>query len=173
LEIKKDEKETNNDIPENNRYKANNDDKESNNLNKYLMITPKNPRPHKYRKQIESLDVNNYRDKVEGVSLIDDNTKAGDTLNASASVKQQIASVFERKKNTVKYKYPDIAPVFGCTPRAVNIENNPFRKSDPTDYLGPDRKNNYPAMNMVKRKPDFMDLLNMSKKLDIAARIGN
>jgi hypothetical protein len=160
---------TNYDRPENNKYNANNDNKKANTLNKYLMMTPKHAKhikPHKYQKNIESLDVNNYRDNVGGVSRIDNNTKSGDTL------KQQIASVYERNKNTVNYKYPDISPVFGCKPRAVNIENNPVRKSDPSDYFQPDRKNNYPVMDMVKRRPNFMDLLNMSKKLDIAARIG-
>ena len=69
-------------------------------------------------------------------------------------------------------KYPEIAPVFKmAVPQPVDINRNPLLKLDTIDYDG-SRKSYQHSPFVQGSKPEFMDLLSMSKKLDSTARIG-
>lgn len=170
------QKETNLDRLESKRYRTidvGDDNKRSYSTNNYHILTPKHPKPLEFQRHISSLEVNGNTDKVGSVTYRDNNTKSVYPLNEKTNVKQQITSVYERNKKVMKHNYPQIAPVFKlAVPRVADIENNPLKKVDATDYFGTRKHNNYPAMALAKNRPEFMDLLNMSKKLDMTARIG-
>lgn len=77
-----------------------------------------------------------------------------------------------RAKQLRNSKYPEIAPVFKMAlPQKAEISLNPMLKLDTIDYDGCRRS--YQQSPILKGgKPEFMDLLSMSKKLDSSARIG-
>ena len=73
----------------------------------------------------------------------------------------------------MREKYPNISPVFKpALPRKIDIDNNPLKKYDTTDYFGTRKMNSFSPVAKSTTRPEFVDLLSMSRKLDQAARVG-
>ncbi|CAI2369886.1 unnamed protein product [Moneuplotes crassus] len=171
-------KESNLDLSESRRYNtlenSNEERRSFSNVNQNI-ISPSNPNPAKFQNNVSKLELNNHNnfDKVGSVTYRDNNSKAVYPLNNKTNIKKQITSVFERNNKVMHEKFPTVSPVFKpAIPRKIEIEHNPLRKLDATDYSRTTRKLQQPIIYKSTRTPEFVDLLSMSRKLDIAAKVG-
>ena len=132
-----------------------------------IIISPRNPNPMKYQQKIqENLKINGPADRPGGILQ-----KPNQSQLAAESIKQKITSVYERH-DKVKNQNPQIAPVFGYSPRQMGeVSKSSLGNIDVGAYFGNRISNQQALLYSPKKRPEFTELLSMSRKLDSSVRI--
>ena len=94
-------------------------------------------------------------------------------LNEKTNINQQIQSVYNHNQNMMKRNNHEIAPVFKPTQTFIDMNQNPIKKvADLTHKFEKSSSKIPPIMvQRPKHRPEFMDLLSMSRKIDNVVKL--